>query len=96
MADGVQTAAVTNLTTAIAQQIPGTTPTALSSAVTQALAATPQSALPVQYAQPLAILAGRGAPVPPPTHRTGLILGISGGALGLGLLAYFLLRKKRR
>lgn len=99
MADGVQTAAVTNLTAALAQQIPGATPTALSAAVSQALAATPQSPLQVQAAQALAVINSRAAlpPPPAPSHKP-LIFGIAGGAVGLGLLAWFLMRrgKKRR
>jgi hypothetical protein len=96
MADGQNTNAAVTLSAALAQQIPGSTPTALSAAVTQALSATPQSALPVQF--PIPLVAGpRPVPAPPKNHMP-MILGISGGAVGLGLLALFLMRrgKKRR
>lgn len=92
MATGTQTQA---LLTATGQVLPAAVPTALSAPVAQILGATTQSPLPVQVPQPLAV--GYQAPPPaPPKSKMPLILGISGGVVGLGLLVWLMRRRKKR
>lgn len=88
------TTQTTALTTAAAQLLPGITPTALQPIVAQAIGATTQSPLPVQAPTPLAV-GYTPPPIAPPKSKMPLILGVSGGVVGLGLVAWLLLRKKK-
>ncbi len=90
MAAGVQTQAVQTITS---QLMPAATPTALSSAVAQIIAGTPQSPIPVIAGYRLPV--GQ-QPLPPPPSRMPYYLGGAAGVVGLGVLAWILLRKKKR
>ncbi len=80
------------LSAQLATLLPGITPTALQPIVASALATTVQSPLTVVAPQPLPV----GLPRPqPPVNHTKLYLGIGGGVIGLGLVAWLLMRKRK-